>query len=104
MRAAVSELYNDLDPTTVADIMSQVEYSSIGCLQTDAMTDEERKLTSFTRGRLKKLSNWDAWDATHDSRLDGHFDSTTIGKAIKRPPPVNERPPNVLRVHWANAI
>jgi hypothetical protein len=103
MRAAVSELYDDLDPTTVADIMSQVEYS-IGRLQTDAMTDEERKLTSFTRGRLKKLSNWDAWDAAHDSQLDGHFDSTTIGKAIKRPPPVNGRPPNVLRVHWANAV
>jgi hypothetical protein len=103
MRDAVAELYDDLDPASIADLMAQVEFS-IGRLQTDAMTDEERKLPSFTRGRLKKLSNWSTWDSACDSQLDGHYESTTMGKAIKRPAPVNGRPPNVLRVHWQMAV
>jgi hypothetical protein len=104
MRTAVEELYNDLEPSQVAEIMSQVEFS-IGRLQTDAMTDEERKLPSFTRSRLKRLSNWLEWDAAHNAQLDGHFDSTTIGKAVKRPPrSANGRPANVLHLHWASTV
>jgi hypothetical protein len=103
LRVAVAELYDDLDDPTVSEIMSQVQHS-ICKLQTDAMTDEERKLTSFSRGRLKKLSNWSDWDAAHDDQLDNHFESGTIVKAVLRPVPVSGRPPNVLRVHWANAV
>jgi hypothetical protein len=102
-RDAVTELYDDLDDATVSGVMRQV-HCSLSQLQTDAMTDEERKLPSFSRGRLKKLKNWPAWDAAFDEQLDNHWDSGTVVHAIKRPAPVNGRPPNVLRVHWANAV
>jgi hypothetical protein len=71
MQDTVTELYNDLDPATVADIIAQVELS-VGRLQTDSMTDEECHLPSFTRGSLKKLPNWADWDAAYYSQLDGH--------------------------------
>lgn len=103
MRAAVDELYDDLTPIELAEVISQVEYS-IGRLHTDAMTAEERALPSFTRNRLKKLANWDQWDNAHDAQLDSHFDSGTLGKALKRPRPLDGTPPNVLRPHWANQV
>lgn len=103
-RQAVEDLYADLDPTQVAEVMTQVEFA-IGRLQTDAMTDEERALPSFTRARLKRLSNWNIWDAAHDAQLSDHFDAGTLGKAIKRPPrSPTGRPANVLRLHWASQV
>ena len=51
-------------------------------LQTSHMTDEERALKSFHRKNLKRLKNWDEWDAAHDKQLNAHFDAGTIGRKV----------------------
>ena len=85
--------------------MSTAEMSEIiHRLQTDEMTDEERKLTRFSRKKLKGLSNWSAWDDAYDKQLDAHRESGTFGEPVLRPTPVDGRPPNVLRVVWSNLV
>jgi hypothetical protein len=49
------------------------------------MTDEEKVLKSFTRRTLKKLANWNEWDAAFDTQLDQHHEAGTFLAPILRP-------------------
>ena len=74
-------------------------------LQTSGMTDEEKKLKSFSRRRLMELSNWSTWDDMFDSQWDAHYRDGTLGIPIPRPGPREDgTPPNVLRVQWSNLV
>jgi hypothetical protein len=74
-------------------------------LQTDCMTDEERKLTRFTRRNLKKLSNWPEWDAAFDAQLDAHYAAGALGLPVPRPPAnTSDGPVNILRIIWSNVV
>jgi hypothetical protein len=73
-------------------------------LQTDCMTDEERHLKSFTRHKLRKLSNWLEWDAAFDAQLDAHFAAGALGLPVLHPPSTPDNPANVLRIQWSNVV
>ena len=74
-------------------------------LQADAMTDEERKLTSFNRRKLQRLSNWDDWDAAFDKQLDAHHEAGTFGAPVPRPTSSPDGGPlNILRIVWSNVV
>jgi hypothetical protein len=73
-------------------------------LQTDCMTDEERKLTRFTRRNLKKLSNWPEWDAAFDAQLDAHYAAGALGLPVPRPSPTSDGFINILRIIWSNVV
>jgi len=73
-------------------------------LQNEHMTDEEKKLKSFSRKNLQKLSNWEEWRKADHTQLDAHFDSGTIGKAIPRPVEDPRKPSQVFRVVWARLV
>ena len=73
-------------------------------LQNDHMTDEEKKLSSFSRKNLMRLSNWEEWRAADHKQLDSHFDAGTIGKAVPRPIPAPNKPSQVFRLVWARLV
>jgi hypothetical protein len=79
-------------------------HAMISRLQTDCMTDEERKLTNFTRRNLQKLSNWSDWDAAFDAQLDAHFEAGALGLPVLRPPATPDGPANILRIQWSNVV
>ena len=73
-------------------------------LQTDAMTPEERLLSSLTRKNLKTLPNWHKWDAAYDKQLDQHFEAGVFGKPVLRSSLPPEEQSRVLRLHWTNVV
>ena len=97
--AAVSSIETSLNSLAPEDL-SQFIYR----LQTAHMTDEERQLKSLTRCNLKRLSNWDQWDAAFDKQLDNHLKAGTIGKAIEWPRGKQGRDINILRAQWSNFV
>lgn len=82
----------------------QDESARINRLQVQDMTDEERALPKFTRRRLKRLSNWDIWDAAFDKQLDSHFKSGAINHPVPRPISTKLNPSHILRIQWANIV
>lgn len=103
----------DLDDVMADDMMQHVRrvLSSspvsfdLHRLQNDFLTKEEAKLTSFTRRNLKKLSNWDVWDAAHDKQLDAHDAANVLGQPVLRSSldDLTERH-HVLRFQWSNLV
>ena len=73
-------------------------------VQVDEMTDEERELTNFSRGRLKRLANWDDWDAAFDKQLDAHHESGVFGEPILRSSIPEDLRRNILRIQWSNIV
>ena len=68
------------------------------------MTDKEWNLKSFTQKTLKRLSNWDNWDAAFDEQLNGHHESGAFGEPICcSSVPKNERR-SILRIQWSNIM
>jgi len=73
-------------------------------LQHAGMTEEERSLKRFTRRQLMRLRNWPEWDKAFDAQLDAHLKVGCIGTPVPRPLPTDDRPLNVLRIHWTNTV
>ena len=94
-------LPDDESPDQPADDNDSAQVSR---LQVQDMTDEERALPRFTRGRLKRLSNWDVWDAAFDKQLDSHFKSGAINHPVLRPVSTKSNPSHILRIQWANIV
>jgi len=67
-------------------------------LVNDHMTDEERRLPSFSRKNLMTLSNWEEWRTADHKQLDFHYDAGTMGKAVPRPKPDQASPSQVFRL------
>jgi len=88
----------------MSDMSNSEMMEVIHSLKNEEMTDEEQKLTSFTRRKLKQLSNWPLWDAAFDSQLEGHYVDKTYGLPVPRPKSVNGKKPNILRQHWTNKV
>jgi len=73
-------------------------------LVNDHMTDEERRLPSFSRKNLMTLSNWEEWRAADHKQLDSHYDAGTMGKAVPRPKPDQASPSQVFRLVWNRLV
>ena len=68
------------------------------------MTEEEKKLTSFTRKNLMRLANWSDWQKADDKQLDAHYNAGAIGKAVPRPEKDPNSPSQVFRAVWARLV
>ena len=96
-QSLIAEFEDDLTPTEMSELIHR--------LQTNDMTPEERRLKSFTRRNLQKLSNWSLWDEAFDTQLDAHFEAGTLGHPVPRPgSSVDGTPANVLRMQWSNLV
>jgi hypothetical protein len=80
------------------------EFYEIKRLEVPGMMDEERLLTKFTRTRLKKLSNWETWDACFDHEWDRHTATWLVGEPVPRPQRNSGVPVNIFRIVWNNHI
>ena len=88
--------YTPADPDDLVPL-SAPQMLAMRRLQNEHMTEEEKKLKSFTRKNLMKLSNWLEWRAADDKQLDAHFSAGAIGKAVPRPQAEPGRPSQVFR-------
>jgi len=95
-QARIADYMADMSNTEMTEVIHR--------LQNSDMTDEERKLKSFTRRRLQQLPNWPLWDDAFDSQLDGHHKDKTFGLPVPRPVPKPGERSNVLRMHWMNVV
>jgi hypothetical protein len=77
----------------------------VSWLEALGMMDEERGLKSFTRRTLKKLANWDEWDAAFNTQLDQHHEAGTFLALILRPMvSPSGGAPQILRIVWSNLV
>ena len=110
LRDRVRRIARSPDPlSTPCDPDDLIEYTPeetllLRKLANSHMTDEERKLPSFTRRRLQQLANWSQWLEAERTQLDAHYDSGTIGKAVDRPPPDVPEPSALFRIQWSRAV
>ncbi len=92
------------DPDDLAEILSPVTLLEMRKLQNEHMTEEERRLPSFTRKNLQTLSNWPEWQQADYKQLDSHYAAGAIGKAVPRPVSVPGRRSQVFRLVWARLV
>ena len=98
-REATQQISDSIDET--------VAYEQIRCLQTTAMTEEERALSKFSHRNLKKLSTWPEWQQAFYKQLDSHFDDGTLGLPVHKStlkPNAEGVPPQVLCFVWSNLM
>lgn len=97
--------YTPADPDDLVTL-SAFELLEMRRLQVQHMTDEERKLKSFTRRNLMQLPNWQEWRDADDKQLNAHWDSGTFGKPVKRKSLSTnpDDPSQVFRLQWARLI
>jgi hypothetical protein len=62
-------------------------------------TEEEQALGSFTRCKLKRLSNWNDWLRVEAKQLDSMAKQEMYGTAVY--PPTDDM---ILRQHWNYSI
>ena len=106
--ASLSPTGEDM-PSWEDPVPSEAWGSLVHRLQTADMTDEERKLKSFTRRNLKKLSNWPEWQAAFMKQLDAHHDAGTLAAPVKRSEALQvfrelKVRPVILRFQWSNLV
>ena len=94
--AAVAAVEKDLRGLDLDHLIARV--------QSAGMTDEERKLTKFTRRNLQKLSNWAEWDASFDDQLDQHLKDGTFGLPVKLSTVPSDERKNIARIQWSNSV
>ena len=75
--------YTGPDPDDL-ELFTAAELLILRRLQNEHMTEEEKKLTSFTRKNLMRLANWSDWQKADDKQLDAHYNAGAIGKAVPR--------------------
>ena len=68
------------------------------------MTDEERRLKTFTRRNLKKLANWDAWSDAFNQQLNDHDKAGVFGEPTKKSELPKEQQSQICRFQWSNLI
>jgi hypothetical protein len=74
-------------------------------LEASGMTDKEKGLKSFTRRTLKKLANWDEWDAAFNTQLDQHHEAGTFLAPILHPMvSPSSGAPQILQIVWSNLV
>ena len=78
---AVHEQATHLKHSDMSDAISDWVVHRV---QSNGMTDEERKLLKFTRCNLMKLQNWSDWDTQFDAQLDNHHEAGCIGEPVPR--------------------
>jgi hypothetical protein len=77
----------------------------VNWLEASGMTDKEKGLKSFTRRTLKKLANWDEWDAVFDTQFDQHHEAGTFLAPILRPMvSPSGGSPQIPRIVWSNLV
>ena len=91
----------DSDDTVPLDSTELIELRR---LQNEHMTDEEKRLSSFSRKQLMTLSNWKDWQKADDDQLEAHYKAGAIGKAVPRPRRDPEKPSQVFRGVWARLV
>jgi hypothetical protein len=82
------------DPTSLPLTTDELDLA-ISALQSEAITDEERALGTFSRRKLKTLPTWPLWHAAEKKQLD-QFESLGMYGKPCRPP----KGAIVLRSHW----
>ena len=112
MSQSVDTMVEDMDDPSIDFVMRQVRAFNtpqttflMKALLNEHLTPEEKKLKSFTRRNLKKLPNWDVWDAAHDKQLSAHDDAHVLGEPVLRSSLVHLKERyHVLRFQWSNHV
>jgi hypothetical protein len=74
--------------------------SFINRVLSDGMTDEERRLKSFSRRQLKTLPNWETeWRPAFYDQMDAHHKDGTFGEPCPAPPGAT-----IVVPHWACVV
>ena len=96
LRVIASHLHPDVD---FSEDALPDEYISlcVHALQSQAMTDEEEALGSFSRRKLKKLETWPEWQAGEFKQLDRFEALRMYGEPVPRP---KDPSAIILRPHW----
>jgi hypothetical protein len=77
----------------------------VNWLEASGMTDKEMGLKSFARHTLKKLANWDKWDAAFGTQLDQHHEAGTFLAPILHPMvSPSGGAPQILQIVWSNLV
>lgn len=85
-----------VDPDSTAPPLSNDEIELlISALSSEAVTDEERALGTFTRRKLKTLPTWSLWHLAEKKQLDQFESLGMYGKPCVPPPGAI-----ILRSHW----
>ena len=95
--------YTGPDPDNL-ELFVATELLILQQLQNKHMTEEEKKLTSFTRKNLMRLANWPDWQKADDKQLDAHYDAGAIGKAVPQPEKDLNSPSQDFGAVWAQLV
>jgi hypothetical protein len=87
------------DPVDCDDLTSSEIDLMISAIQSDAVTDAERALNSFTRRRLKTLDTWPLWHKNEVKQLDQFHELGMYG-----PPCYPPKDAILLSSHWQYRI